>query len=82
MTEQAANISRMINNLGFPYKVVAKELASEHRTLQQSFMRLCVAYIQEMATHESYDARNERSVLLAKEIVKNIPSDMLILPMV
>lgn len=65
-------ISNITNNLGFNPEEVAKLLASQHRTLQQCFMRLCWNFIQEMAKHESCDARNRASVDFCKQIVAHI----------
>lgn len=59
-------------------------MSRDHRTLQQAFTRLCVAWIKDLAEREKeqcYDARNEASVKLAKEIVK-LGDDKLFLPFI
>ena len=46
-------------------------LAQEHRTSQQNFTRIMVAWIEYLANleHGEYDLRNEASVKLAKQLV-------------
>lgn len=48
-----------------------KGMAQQHRTLQQSFTGLCVAWFEYLASRQpgQYDLRNQDSVDLAKEIV-------------
>jgi len=72
--ENVEMVSRMVNNMSFDNKGFAKLFSQEHRTLQQSFTRLCVAWLEELAkTKEGwYDLRNEDSVKLAKEFVAKI----------
>ena len=48
------------------------EMSREHRTLQQGFTRLCVQWLEYLATVEHYDLRNEASVSLGKEFVEKI----------
>ena len=45
----------------------------EHRTLQQSTMRLIMATIKEWAKCKHYDLRNEATIELARHIVANLP---------
>ena len=49
-----------------------EQMAVEHRTLQQVFTRLCVAWFEHLAslTEHQYDARNEASVKLAKKFIE------------
>ena len=63
-------ISDFVNNMGVDEKTFCETMAREHRTLQQSFTRLCMKWIQTLARQEYFDARNEASVNLAKEIVE------------
>ena len=49
-----------LNRGGSPLKV-ARALANNHPTLQQYFMRTCVAFMREMAEKGYVDARNEDS---------------------
>lgn len=48
-------------------------LTHEHRTIQQNFTRMCVAWLEELAKPEArYDLRNESSVKLAREFVTKV----------
>ena len=52
-------ISNAINTLTLNPKEVAEYLAHDHKTLQQNFMNICVAFIQECAKKDhNYDDRN------------------------
>lgn len=45
----------------------------EHRTIQQNFTRLCVAWLVELAKPEArFDLRNDASVKLAREFVMKV----------
>jgi len=45
------------------------EMESQHRTLQQSFTRLCVAWLKRLAEPDyHYDDRNKASVRLAQSL--------------
>lgn len=76
----AHDVASAINNFSFSNTAFAEEMGREHRTLQQSFTRLCMEWICYLAQVEHYDARNEDSVKLAKEIVSKV--DNIYLPMV
>lgn len=46
-------------------------MSTEHRTLQQSFTRLCIEWIKYVASDEyRFDGRNEENHKVCKEIVK------------
>lgn len=67
-------LSRFVNSFDFDEKAAAKEMASDHRTVQQCYMRLVCSFIEEMANQPSCDDRNRASVEVAKqlyEITKN-----------
>lgn len=56
-------------------------MAFEHRTLQQSFTRLCVAWLTHLGRDvQLYDDRNEASVKLGKVFLEKIPEDVRWLP--
>lgn len=59
-----------------------KTMARKHRTLQQSFTRLCIEWFEELAmrTEDEYDLRNQASVELAKLFVEKIPPEKRTLP--
>jgi len=56
----------------------------EHRTLQQGFTRVLVAWIRHLASLKEnwYDLRNEASVKLAKKIMESVPYESLFLPFI
>lgn len=49
-------------------KYFGERMGREHRTLQQCFSNLCIAWIRHLAEQEMFDLRNEDSVKLAKEL--------------
>ena len=63
-------VSDYVNNYGHSKEQFAQAMAEEHRTLQQSFTGVCLAWLKLLASrreHE-YDPRNEASVKLARAI--------------
>ncbi len=71
-----------LNSFSWKPEVFAKAATMEHRTLQQSLVRTLVCVIKEMAKSESYDGRNEASVMLCKKIVESGVLDETYLPFV
>ena len=67
-TDAVRFMSNYLNSFSVNYNEFAKDMAMEHRTLQQSFTRLCIAWLQELAETEYYDLRNEASVKFAQSI--------------
>ncbi len=67
----ADQIATFVNGFDFHDKDFAKAMGMQHRTLQQNFTRLVIAWIEHLAALEEnhYDARNEGSVRLAKQLV-------------
>ena len=61
-------MSDYLNSFSVGYDEFAKDMAMEHRTLQQSFTRLCVAWLKQLSETEYYDLRNEASVKFAQSI--------------
>lgn len=61
-------ISNYVNSYSSDYKEFARLMSYEHRTLQQNFTKLCIAWLRELSETESYDLRNEASVEFAKSI--------------
>jgi hypothetical protein len=77
-------VSVLINTMG-DGDVISKfveAMSREHRTLQQGFTRLVVAWILDLAHREHYDLRNEASVMLARKIVELVGKGNLCLPLV
>jgi|SRR5882672_1672676 len=66
----AEEIGNMVNNFSFNAISLAVALGTQHRTLQQGFTRVCVAWICYLAKQEHFDLRNEASVKMAKQIAK------------
>lgn len=69
-----------VNTFNVDEKMFASFVANEHRTLQQSAMRLMTAAIRALAQNTP-DARNEATVALAKAIC-NLPEAQNGLPMI
>jgi hypothetical protein len=61
-------VEKMVNDFGFQDEELAKSMANDHPTLQQSFMRMVVRFIEKMADKPYYDDRNKASVELAKKL--------------
>jgi hypothetical protein len=61
-------VEKMVNDFGFQDEELAKSMANDHPTLQQSFMRMVVKFIEKMADKPYYDDRNKASVELAKKL--------------
>ena len=61
-------IGSYVNSFGTDYKEFARLMSYEHRTLQQNFTKLCIAWLKELSETENYDLRNEASIKFAKSI--------------
>ena len=61
-------MSNYLNSFSVNYDEFAKQMSYEHRTLQQNFTRLCIAWLKQLSETEYYDLRNEASVKFAKRI--------------
>lgn len=61
-------VEKMVNDFGFQDEELAKSMANDHPTLQQSFMRFVVKFIEKMAKKAYCDDRNRASVELAKKL--------------
>lgn len=73
--EQAKEVSdkimQMVNGMRVSPKHIAEAMSYDHRTLQQCFTGICVAWFKKLAEMErtgNYDLRNEASVKLAKKL--------------
>lgn len=67
-TEIVKEVINYVNNGNSSYKEFARLMSYEHRTLQQQFTKLCIAWLKELSETESYDLRNEASIKFAKSI--------------
>lgn len=68
-------VEDMVNDCAFADEELATEMANNHPTLQQNFMRMCRKFIEKMAEKTYFDARNENSVKMAKKMVSAIEND-------
>lgn len=81
-TETAQTIGEFVNIMGYGLDEFIEEMSCKHRTLQQSFTNLCVAWFEDLAKREHFDARNEASVMLARKFVERIGADERYLPLI
>lgn len=57
-----SEVTDYVNTFGDVYTEFIKSMEMEHRTLQQSFTRLCLKWVEHVASEEyRYDLRNEQS---------------------
>ena len=72
-TKKASEVSGMLNSFSFSDRMFCEAMGMEHRTLQQSFTRLCLAWLKH-CSGEDYerlaDGRNEASHRTAKAIIE------------
>ena len=76
--ENAQKVAEMLNSFTFDYEGFCKAMSSEHRTLQQSFTRLCIQWLCTCASDEyRYDGRNEASHEVAKALIDSQDADFI-----
>ena len=76
--ENAQKVAEMLNSFTFDYEGFCKAMSNEHRTLQQSFTRLCIHWLCTCASDEyRYDGRNEASHEVAKALVESQDADFI-----
>lgn len=69
-------VSDMVNSMNFSPEEFCERMKREHRTLQQSFTRLCIAWIKTCASDDyATDDRNIASHVKCKAIVDRVKSD-------
>lgn len=69
-SEALSTLISFVNKFGCPDKLFAQLLMREHRTLQQSTMRLFMTCIDEWSRQEDYDLRNEATITLSRKIME------------
>ena len=75
---QVSAVTSMLNSFTFDYEGFCKQMTKEHRTLQQSFTRLCIHWLCECSTDEyQYDGRNEASHEIAKALINSQDADFI-----
>lgn len=76
--ELVLEIGRYCNSYNVPMDKFNAQMSREHRTLQQTFTKLCLTWIEHVASDQyRTDGRNEQSKQVCKELV-NAFSDMII----
>lgn len=73
--EVAQQVSSLVNTMSSNgVDVFLDEMDHDHRTLKQSFTRLCVKWLELQAAKEDgqFDQRNEASIELAKKFVEQV----------
>lgn len=76
--EQVSQVTSMLNSFTFDYEGFCKEMCLEHRTLQQSFTRLCIHWLSTCASDEyRFDGRNEASHEIAKALIESQDPDFI-----
>ena len=69
--EVVNNVTDYLNSFGNKNKEFIQEMNREHRTLQQNFTKLCMAWLENCASEEyRFDGRNEASHNVSKEMVE------------
>jgi len=70
--EAVQSVTDYLNSFSSKEAEFIKEMNREHRTLQQSFTKLCLAWLENCASEDyHHDLRNEASHKISKEIVEN-----------
>lgn len=76
--EQVTAVTDMLNSFTFDYEGFCKQMSNEHRTLQQSFTRLCLHWLSTCASDEyRFDGRNEASHIIAKALLESQDADFI-----
>mgnify|MGYP001357053525 CR=1 FL=1 len=70
-SEIASVMSDFVNNFGCDKDGFVKAMGNNHRTLQQSFTKLCLMWIEYVASDDyRFDGRNQDSHTTCKAMVK------------
>ena len=74
--EAVDKLGRFVNVMGDSTRInlLIDAMANDHRTIQQGFTRLAVAWLKHLAAlpEGQYDGRNEASVKLARKLLKDV----------
>lgn len=67
-------VSDFVNGYGHSSTAFVNYMAREHRTLQQGFTRICLAWLKHLAAlpDHAYDLRNEHSVKVARIVAREL----------
>lgn len=82
-TETASRMADLVNySIGTGSEAFINEMRTKHRTLQQSFTRLCLQWLEHMANPETrVDGRNEASQNIARTLEVDEASKAILLKM-
>ena len=81
--QNAEQVAEMLNVFGFDNDGFCDAMCRQHRTLQQNFTRLCIAWLATCASDDyRYDGTNEASHEVAKALINSQDADFLGLPFV
>ena len=76
--DNAKQVAEMLNSFSFDYEGFCEQMTHEHRTLQQSFTRLCIHWLSTCADDDyKYDGRNEASHIVAKALIDSQDPDFI-----
>jgi hypothetical protein len=68
--ETVETVTDYLNSFSSKEKEFIDQMNLEHRTLQQSFTKLCLAWLENCASEEyHFDGRNEQSHGIAKDML-------------
>jgi two-component SAPR family response regulator len=74
--ELVEQITDHINSFSDKSEEFINSMSCQHRTLQQSFTRLCLKWIEHCASEKyRYDLRNEQAHVISKKIVESFMKD-------
>ena len=83
ISAKASNdIANAVNSFNFDDKAFCETMLREHKTLQQSFTRLCFEWIKACGQNKNVDARNEASVKACKQLSEIIENENINLPLI
>lgn len=69
--ETVGMVTDYLNSFSSKEQEFINEMNMEHRTLQQSFTKLCLAWLENCAKEDyHFDGRNEASHKVSKEVVE------------
>jgi hypothetical protein len=69
--ETVETVTDYLNSFSSKEKEFIEAMNLEHRTLQQSFTKLCLAWLENCASEDyRFDGRNEQSHGISKDVLK------------
>jgi hypothetical protein len=80
MENKAQNIARemsnFVNSFSSDHQAFITEMGKDHRTLQQSFTKLCLKWIEFVGSDDyRYDLRNEDSHTTCKKMIRTFQKE-------